>query len=193
MEKIVIGLMAQNRGGKETVGELIKEMFPGKKCVTIRTSDPINACLDILGLEHSRHNQQTFSTVNREAFGQSLLADAMYHAVIRSDAQVVITDGYRRPQDIDALKKIEGAVLLYIESPRDLRYQWMKRANARDGDDKKTMEEFIADDNQESNVLIPELKKHANHVIMNDEDDPAFTKLRQQVHALGEQLGWLEK
>ena len=76
-----IGLIGKNRGGKDTVSELITELVAPKDVSIMGFSDPINECLFSLGLEKSRENQDTFSTANREAFGQELLAHRWFWAI----------------------------------------------------------------------------------------------------------------
>lgn len=185
-----IGLIAQNRGGKETISKVLEDMFGPTSVRTVRFSDPMGECLETLRLEPSRENYQTISTITREAFGQDLYAKILYERALALESDFVVIDGNRRPEDIEAVRRLPGAVVIYIEAPRELRYQWMVRQNNRPGDAEKTMEEFIADDEQESNHLIPSLKPLADDVVMNDTDDPSFAHLREQLGKLAKKYSW---
>lgn len=181
MDKPYIGLVAKLRGGKGTVGNLIAEFAKPRTVAVIGFSDPINECLYALGLPQTRANQQKFSTGNRELFGQDLLANALYERAVRTEADIVAIHGIRRPADTPTLRRLPGFVMVSIQAPPELRYRWMVRANERPGDAEKSYEQFRAEDKAETEVLIEEIAKEADHILVNDEDDPTFAKLRLQV------------
>ena len=181
MDKRYIGLIGKNRGGKGVVCNLIAELAVPKTTYITGFSDPINESLFALALEKSRLNQDRFSTGNREIFGQDLLAKAMYGRALRAEVDIVALHGIRRPADTVKLRELPGFRLVYIDAPARLRYEWMKRANEREGDKDKTWEQFLVEERAEPQLLIDEIAKQADIVLVNDEDDPTYAKLRRQV------------
>jgi len=187
-----IGLIGKNRGGKDTVSELITELVAPKDVSIMGFSDPINECLFSLGLEKSRENQDTFSTANREAFGQELLAHALHARALRSEADFVVLHGIRRPADTVKLRTLPGFLLFYIDAPPKLRYEWMRRANDREGDAEKTWEEFLEDEKAEPQLLIDEIAKQADIVLVNDKDDASVSHLKEQLREIAKKYSWIE-
>ena len=181
MEKTYIGLISKNRGGKDSVDKLIVELAEPIEAVVMGFSDPINECLHALGKEKTRENQDTFSTANREAFGQDLLADAMHVRSQRSTADIVVIHGVRRPADTKKLRTLPRFFLVYVDAPAELRFEWMKRANDRVGDAEKTWEQFMEEEQAEPQRLIAEVAEQADIVITNDKDDPSLEDLRAKV------------
>ncbi|HXV27216.1 MAG TPA: hypothetical protein VD862_04310 [Candidatus Paceibacterota bacterium] len=176
-----VGLIAELRGGKGTVGDLVTELAGPRATAIMGFSDPINECLDALGLPRTRENQQTFSTWARKAFGQDVFSNALYERAIRATADIVVIHGIRRPADAPMLRKIPGFFLCSIQAPAELRYRWMVRRNERPGDAEKTYEQFLKENDAEPEQLIRTIAQEADVVIINDEDDPSFAKLRIQV------------
>jgi dephospho-CoA kinase len=157
-------LVGSLASGKETTKKYVVEKYNAKDC---RFSSILRDILSRVDLPNSRENLQKLSTVMRANFGEDLLARAIASDASKLDADVVVIDGVRRFTDISLLKDLENFILIKIDAEPKIRYERMKIRNENTGDDKKTFEEFLKDQEAEADRQIPEVMKTAKYTIEN--------------------------
>lgn len=179
MIKIIIGIVAEIAGGKTTATEYLKKKY---NAVSFRFSDPLKDVLTRLHLESSRQNFQTLSTILRQNFSEDLLSKVMAEDVKLSEAKIIITEGIRRPTDITYLKDNPGFHLISIETTEKNRYQRLLQRAEKPDDKTKTWEEFLKDENQESEQKIKEIAATSEfHLDNNGDYDNLYKQLDEIV------------
>jgi len=165
MAKIILGFMGEMACGKGTATRYVVEKYKGK---SYRFSTMLRDILDRLYLEQSRENMQRLSTILRQNFGEDLLSGVIVEDVKKEKSPVIVLDGIRRLTDIEKLKNFPEFKMVYIETDIKKCYERIigRRENADDAN--KTFERFKNEHNNESELLIKELKSHADYVIDNN-------------------------
>lgn len=184
MDKTYIGLISKNRRGKDSVGNLVRKLRPELSVQVIRFSDSLNRILGTMELPLNRKLQQGLSEGVRREYGQDVLSKRVHQDALESDARIVIINGVRRPADVELLRTLPDFHLIHVSAPPELAYEWMKRANEREGDASKTYGQFLEEDRAEPEQLIDETAKSADWTIVNDEDDPSFAKLTSETERM---------
>lgn len=164
-EKIILGFTGLIACGKGTAAKYFADKY---KADTFRYSTMLRDIMDRLYIPQSRENFQIISPVLREAFGQDLMAKVMGNDVAKSDSNMIVIEGMRRPADIEYLKKIPGFRMIAIEVDAQTRYQRLVKRGENAGDKEKTFEQFLKEHEAETEIYIPELMKQANVTIDNN-------------------------
>lgn len=164
MSKLVIGIAGEIGSGKTTVGEYIKKKYNG---TALKFSGPLRDILNRLGLEETRVNMQSLSTVLRETFGQQLLSSVLLSDVKKSDSKIIFIDGIRRFEDVASFKDLPEFLLIFIDTPTKIRFERITERRENPDDTAKTFSEFKKDAKAETELMIHELKDVAQQVIEN--------------------------
>lgn len=164
MNKIIIGIAGPMASGKGTIAEYY---IKNHRAVSYRFSAALFDILNILGIKTDRNNLFRISKILREEFGSDALAIALANKVKNSSDELIIVDGIRRDDDINELRKFDGFKLIYVDAPIEKRFERMKLRGEKEDDKSKTMEQFEADHNLETELSIPPLKNDADIVIDN--------------------------
>jgi dephospho-CoA kinase len=182
MAKIIIGLVSQLAGGKETTKNYLIEKYgaTGHRFSTI-----LREVLERLYLPVSRKNMQDLSLTLRQTFGQDLLAKIIVQDVMNDPNELVVVDGIRRLPDIAYLKDLPGFRLLRIETAEKIRYDRMVRRNENAGDADKTLAQFLADGQKEAELQIPEVMASAELSVKNN---GSLTEFYVQLDAIIKQI-----
>jgi len=165
MSKIIIGLVSQQAGGKETAKNYLIEKYGANGH---RFSTILRDVLNRLYLPVSRENMQDLSLSLRQTFGQDLLAKIIAQDVMSDAHELVVVDGIRRLPDIAYLKDLPGFYLAKIETSENIRYERLVKRNENAGDAEKTLAEFQADGHKEAELQIPEVMATAELSVSND-------------------------
>ena len=163
--KIIFGLVGELAAGKGTFAKYIQEKY---SCNIYKFSTMLRDVLDRLYVEKTRENLQELSTFVRAQYGQDTLSKVIAKDVEKDAGEIVIVDGIRRPTDITYLKEIPGFHLIYITAESKLRYERLVKRNENPGDDQKTYEQFLKDEQSEADKLIGELGKDAEFTLVNN-------------------------
>lgn len=182
MAKIIIGLVSQLAGGKETAKKYLMEKYGA---TGHRFSSILRDVLNRLYLPISRENMQDLSLGLRETFGQDLLAKIIAQDVIQDQNELVVVDGIRRLPDIAYLKDLPGFYLLKIKTDEKLRYERLVKRNENADDAGKTMTEFLADGQKEAELQIPEVMGTAT---LSVDNNGSKNELYAQLDAIIKQL-----
>ncbi len=165
MAKIILGLVGQIASGKEVTKKYIREKYGAEDC---KFSTSLRDVLNRIEVPTSRENLQKLSTILRENFGEDLLARVIAKDASKLDTDVVVIDGVRRMGDIKYLKELSNFYLIAVVADPKIRYERLIMRNENEGDNKKTFEEFLKDQESEADREIPEVIKIANNKISND-------------------------
>ncbi len=167
--KLYLGIIGKNSAGKETVYqnlmELITEYSPDLKISIHHFSDPLREALKAFEpLLGSKENQQIISMALRQYFGEEILGNAIMHRATKDTANIVCLDGIRRPQDAIKLRKMPHNYLVFVDTPFERRLQ---HAQSRKDRPAPTREQFLAQENAESENKIDEIARDADIILTN--------------------------
>ncbi|MDD3711546.1 MAG: hypothetical protein PHP37_03045 [Patescibacteria group bacterium] len=185
-KKIVIGLTGQIACGK---GVIKKFLINEYQASDYRFSTILRDVLIRLYVEQSRENIQKMSTLLRQTFGEDILADVMSKDIKNDDHHFIVIDGIRRLADIKHLREVPGFFLVSVEAEEKLRHQRVIERNENPGDDKKTFEDFLKDQKEESESEIPNTMAAADFVIDNN---GSWDYLWNQIHDLVKKINELD-
>ena len=165
MAKIILGFVGQISSGKDVSKKYLEKKYGAQSC---RFSSILRDVLARIGVEINRGNLQKVSTVLRQNFGEDLLALAISKDASEFNSDIVIVDGVRRLTDIAHLTALPNFFLIKIDADPKLRYERMKLRNENVGDNKKTFEDFLKDQEAEADREIPIVMQTAKYSIDND-------------------------
>lgn len=185
-KKIIIGLTGQIACGKGVVKNFLTEKY---RAGDYRFSTILRDVLIRLNLEQSRRNIQKLSTILRKNFSEDILAKVMAQDVKKDRRHFIVIDGIRRLADIKFLKEVPGFFLVSVKANKKIRYQRVVKRNENPGDDRKTYQQFLSDDNQETEREIPKTMRRANFEIDNNGN---WEELWQQIHQLVKKINNLD-
>jgi len=175
----LVGTLAS---GKEVTKKYILEKYNAKDC---RFSTMLRDVLNRVAVPTSRENIQRISTLLRENFGEDIMAKVIALDAKNFDSDVVIVDGVRRPADIKYLNELPNFYLIKINADPELRYKRMLERNENEGDNNKTYEQFLNDENAEADRLIPIVMESAKYSIDNN---GTFEELYAQIDKIMEDI-----
>lgn len=173
--KIILGLVGEIAAGKSTATEYLKQKYGA---VSFRFSDPLRDVLSRLHVENSRPNLQVLSTFLRGQYGEDLLSKVMALDVEDSEADLIITEGIRRPTDTTYLKRFKNFHIIALTAAERARYERLIKRSENADDKTKTWEQFQTDGRAESEQKIKEIAARANFTINND---GTVEQLHQQI------------
>lgn len=182
MPKLILGFVGQAGSGKGTAANILKEKY-GAAVFTF--SDILSDILKRLFLETSRENLINLSQVLRQGFGQDILANAMERQVASTEADIVVVDGIRRPEDIADLRQNPAFHLVEMMAEPELRFERLKKRNQKPGETEMTWEDFLALGQKETEVTISKVSETAELKIDNDGEIP---ELEHQITELIKKL-----
>jgi len=164
-KKLIFGFTGQIASGKGTAVKYLQEKYGGSK---LRFSDSMRDVLNRLYLEQARENLQNLSLILRQEFGQDLFSKIIAGDVKKSDQDLILIDGVRRPMDIKYLRDIPGFILIAIPVDTKIRYERVVARNENIGDGTKTLEQFLEEEKADTEITIPAAMAEADEVIENN-------------------------
>jgi len=189
MPKLIIGLVGRQGSGKGTVAKILQETY---SATLYRFSGILGDILDRISIPKSRDNFVKISEALRHAFGEDVLAYAVEKEITSSDAEIIVVDGIRRPEDIVALEPLPQFTLVNVSVPPKTRFERMKGRGEKAGETTMTWEDFLRVENTApTEITIPLVEARAQTTIDNSgtEDDlrkkieELVTALREKKHA----------
>ncbi|MDP3999523.1 MAG: hypothetical protein Q8P76_02945 [bacterium] len=176
--KTVIGLVGEKAGGKGTFTEILKSLLPNKKIAYAKFSDILTDSLKLWGLELTRENYQKLSIAMRNTFGDGTLTQAIQNRIKTMDADIVILDGIRWESDLKLLRSFPANLLVYVTASAELRHTRSQKRGEKAGEENATFEQFMKEEEAETERAIPKIGMSADCTIVNDEEMP---QLEQKV------------
>lgn len=163
--KIILGFVGDLASGKGTITRYLEQKY---QTPSYRFSTMLRDIVNRLYVPQTRENLQLLSTVLRQNFGQDLMSKVIAKDVENDSHTIVAVDGIRRPTDITYLATNPDFHLTYVTADPTIRWQRLMKRNENPGDDKKTFEEFLRDEQAEADQLIKTLGKQAEFTITNN-------------------------
>ena len=165
MQNTVIALTGLMASGKGVVKEYIEKKYGA---TSYKFSQILRDVLKRISVNNSREHMMSVSFALRGAFGEDVLARAIYEDIKNAKEKLIVLDGARRPSDLSFFGEHARFFLISVESDEKLRYERMKVRNENAGDAVKTFEEFISDQTKETEREIPDLMAQAIFQLKND-------------------------
>lgn len=183
-KQIIIGLTSKIAAGKGTIADYLKEKYQAN---IYGFSTPLRDILNRLYLPLIRENTSGISTLLRSEYGDDLLARIITEDIKKDNNEIIILDGIRRITDIKFAKNLPGFHLVSVLADEKNRYQRLADRTQNVDDATKTFEEFLQDEQRETEVQIPEVMAQAEFEINNNgtmeelykQVDDLINKLRQ--------------
>lgn len=174
-EITIIGLSGPNGSGKDAVGLLLAAKH---EFLFISVSDLLREELRKRGLSAERQNMRALSAEWRRTFGLSVLIDQAKKTFDASKGSYkgLVMASLRNPYEADRVHELGGTVVWVDADPkvRFERLQFAKR-QGREGDDDKTFEQFLAEEQVEmqpsgdkATLNMGAVKERADTIIMNN-------------------------
>ncbi len=191
----IIGISGTNGSGKDTVGRILEEQH---NYLFISVTDILRKELKDRGLTLQRDNMRSLSSEWRKQFGLGVLIDKAKEIFDNTEGKYsgLAIASLRNPGEADSVHAY-GGVVLWVDSDPRVRYERVisnYRGEDRTVDDKKTFEEFIADedaemqhppDGDETTLSMLGVKDKSDFLLNNDCDN-----LKDLSSALSNLLGF---
>lgn len=146
----IIGIAGTNGSGKDTVGHTLADRH-GYLFVSV--TDLLRAELNRRGVPVIRENTRALSAEWRHEFGYSVLVDRAMEEYERLKDKYtgIAIASLRNPYEADKIHELGGVVIWVDADPKERyrRIQANAEARARAGEDAKTYEEFLAEEEAE--------------------------------------------
>jgi dephospho-CoA kinase len=178
-KKIALGIAGELLCGKSTAADFFIKEYQAKY---FKFSALLAEVLDVLDLPHTRINLQDIAALLKKEFSEEVLVDALAKRANRSEAQFLLFDGLRKPEEVAAVRaQISNFKLIYIEAKLETRFARQQLRNEKPGESSKTLEELIESQKHSADASIPLLIKDADYVVHNDADMDSFLKQLQAI------------
>lgn len=174
----IIGISGPNGAGKDAVGLLLAQRH---QYLFISVTDLLRQELHSRGLPTDRLHMRTLSKEWREQFGLSVLIDRAVESFeqVKDTYAGLVMASLRNPFEADRVHELGGTVI-WVDADPHVRYARLQNAkrHGREGDDDKTFEQFISEEQIEMQssgdkaaLNMSAVKERADKVIWNDTAD----------------------
>lgn len=167
--KIIIGLVGEIGGGKDTVAKLLTKELEGEKTVSnFRFSNILRETLELWDIPMNRDNLQSLPVIMDNNFGEGALTRAMRKRIENDSADIIIINGVRWETDRDFIRSFSNNFLVYITAPTEVRFERIKARGENVGENDISLEEFMEDEKAKSESFIKEIGASADFKIDNN-------------------------
>jgi dephospho-CoA kinase len=175
MSKVVLGLIGEKGAGKGTVAEYLIEKY---SAIHYGTSKILRRTLEDLHLPVTRDNLVKLALVLKEGYGPSVIIDSLIHDMEKNGSDVIIADGIRMHGDVEPFRAKYGKnfYLVYVTADIRVRFERTKNRKEKDGEDKATLEQFLAEEAKLTEISIHEIGKQADFTLNNNGGQEELTK-----------------
>ncbi|KYK27221.1 hypothetical protein AYK26_04120 [Euryarchaeota archaeon SM23-78] len=181
---MIIGLTSFIGAGKTTVCDYLVDK---KGFIFYSLSDVIRDEIKSRGLEITRERLQQVGTELRKKYGNAVLAKKIIKKLEPAKAYVI--DSIRNPAEVEALRKLKGFTLVFIDAPIEVRFERIK-ARKRE-QDPLTLEEFKKAEEKElksqdsASQQLLKCRDMAEFVIHNDSNfEELYKKIDELIRGL---------
>jgi cytidylate kinase len=173
----IIGISGTNGSGKDAAGLTLADRH---SYLFISVTDLLRAELHRRGVPVDRENLRQLSAEWRREYGLAVLVDRALEEYNRLKGEYIgiAIASLRNPAEADRIHEL-GGVVIWIDSNARTRYERIQNnaeARSRSGEDAKSFEEFIAEEEAEmtssgdaATLNMGEVKKRADIILDNDE------------------------
>lgn len=174
----IIGIGGTNGSGKGVVAKFLAENYG---YYYASATEMFNIELVKRGLPTDRKHKSELSAEWRRQYGMSAIVDRAYqHYVTQQNYKGLVVESLRHPGEADRVHELGGTVVWVDADPR-VRYERIQKnavARGRAAEDKKTFEEFLAEEKREmtpvgdsATLNMSAVKKRADLTIVNNGND----------------------
>lgn len=118
---MLIGVTGTLASGKDTISEYLK----GQGFFHFSLADVIREECERRGLPKDRDTLRNLGNELRETLGADILARRAIMAIQKQNAQSAVITSIRNPEEVKFLKQQPNFVLIAIDAPVEIRYQWI--------------------------------------------------------------------
>ena len=161
---MIIGLVGEKLAGKDTAANYFVEKYGAAH---FRFSHLLDEILTILNLPLSRRNEIDLGLGLRKIFGPHILVDALHNRLAKSSANTMSVINGIRMDEFDVVTAWEGAKIIYITASPEIRFERYKHRHEKADDAIMPYEQFLAQDQEPTEVGIPALGQRADFKIEN--------------------------
>lgn len=178
--KIVIGLIGEKGSGKGAVSDYLVEKYGAKH---YGTSKILRRTIEDLSLPVTRENLVKLAIVLKEGYWPSVIIDSLIKDIEANGSNLIIADGIRMHGDVAPFRKKYGKNfhLIYVTADLKIRYERTKKRKEKAGEDKTTLEQFLAEEGKLTEVSIHEVGSTADFIVNNNK---GVKELYEQVDKL---------
>ena len=177
--KIIVGLVGEKGGGKETFVQYLKTISP-LSIGHFRSSDILAETLDLWNIPKTRINLQDLAITMNNQYGLGSLTKAMENRLLKSSAVVSIVDGIRWETDETMIRSFSENYLIYITATPETRYKRLKERSEKVGEKGLSWEQFMSEEQKKTEIYIPGIGLRADFRIENNSLLEEFTKQIQE-------------
>jgi dephospho-CoA kinase len=187
----LIGIAGTNGAGKDSVGSILAEKHG---FMNISVSDLLREECRKRGLPVERENLRAISAEWRREGGLGVLVDKAVATFEERGASYkgLAVGSLRNPGEVDRIHE-NGGIALWVDADARIRYERIQHAQrGRDGEDDKTFEQFLAEEQaemqhsgDEATLNMAGVKALSDLTIKNEGDQAALEKA---IVAIVEQL-----
>lgn len=141
----LIGLAGTNGSGKDTVAHLLRELYGW---YFAGASEMLAEELEKRGLPTERANKSALSAEWRRQYGMSAIVDRGVEMFETGDYQGLIVGSLRHPGEADKVHEL-GGVMLWVDADPKVRYERITANDRGRVEDRKTFEQFLAEQEAE--------------------------------------------
>jgi len=170
----IIGLTGEPGAGKDIVSNYLVAKHGA---INYRFSSILKSILDCLYLPQNRPNLSNLAVALRHKFGNAILADVLKRSILNDHPGLVVINGIRYIEEFQAFKNLtteknESAhisfSLWYITTDPEVRYARLKTRGEKDNETNLSWDEFVKENQLETEMWIKTIAKEANFIIRND-------------------------
>lgn len=182
MAKTYLAITGELVSGKSTAGKFFAEQYNAEH---LRFSKVLDNILGILDLPISRDNEQALGLILKRDFGPEVLTKALIMYAQKSDKDLIVFEGVRKPDELKLLKQLPNFHFLYIKTSVEVRYQRMTARHEKVTDTKQTFEEFKKSQEHATDESLRDLEALADFVIDNN---GTLDEYKEQLKKIGEKI-----
>ena len=162
-KKIIVGLVGEAGSGKDTVADYLGEKH---KAVLLRFADPLREALSLYINDFSREDLAWLSISLRKRFGNRVLSEAIRKRIEDVKEGIVVINGLRLMEDLEFMKGIPGATVVYVTLDSKSRWERMYNRGEKT-DDAVSYEDFLKMEKTETEEQIPLIGEKADIKVEN--------------------------
>lgn len=169
----IIGISGTNGSGKDTVATLLAQKYG---FYAASATEMLAHELQRRGLPTERENKRTLSAEWRREHGLGVIVDKGIGEAEAAGSDKLVVGSLRNTGEVDRVHEL-GGVMIWIDSDSQIRYDRVQKNNRGRVEDKKTFEQFLAEEQAEmhpsgdsATLNMAGVKAASDRFIDNDSD-----------------------
>jgi dephospho-CoA kinase len=170
----IIGLSGTNGSGKDTIAHLLQDKYGW---LFADATHMLGEELTRRGLSHERENKASLSAEWRRQYGMAAIVDKAVEMFQAGDYKGLIVGSLRHPGEADKVHEL-GGTMLWVDAEPRIRYGRITANDRGRVEDRKTFEEFLAEQEREmkptgdeATLNMSAVKDRADVTIINNGND----------------------